>query len=114
MPRPAIGKPLPRVVDAYSEEVKWRTWILAERGHGDEWQRVFRVSDEDWKAVFAAIKQSVVDAPVSTIRPRRKHGVVCGVDLVITINERTARIRTSWHYERHDAAPRLVSAWPTP
>lgn len=28
----------------------------------------------------------------------RQHGVVCGVQMTITINDRTAPIATSWHY----------------
>lgn len=114
MARPEIGKPLTRVDDAYCEERKWRAWILAEHGHGGEWHRVFRARADDWVAVFSAIKLAAAEAPVSTIRVRGKQGLVCGVDTVITINERTAAVRTSWHYELHDAAPRLVSAWPTP
>lgn len=114
MARPEVGKPLPRVGDAYSEEVKWRSWILAERGHGNEWQRVFHARVEDWEVLFGAIKETVVEAPVSSIRARGEHGLVCGVDIVLTIGERSAPVRISWHHERQDAAPRLVSAWPTP
>lgn len=41
---PTVGEPLPRAEDAWREQIKLEGWILAERGHGAEWQRVFHVS----------------------------------------------------------------------
>ena len=35
-------------------------------------------------------------------------------DAVLTINDRTAPIATSWHYTDEEAAPRLVTAYPAP
>jgi len=45
-PLPTVGLPLPRAADAHrtSEKLKW---ILAYHGHGREWERVFRIGDED-------------------------------------------------------------------
>jgi hypothetical protein len=39
--------------------------------------------------------------------------VVCGVDITLTINDRTSSVATAWHYPDEDAAPRLVTAYPS-
>jgi len=39
--------------------------------------------------------------------------VVCGIDVTLTINDRTAPVATAWHYADADAAPRLVTAYPS-
>jgi len=38
---------LPHVADAWCEEHKWSGWILAERGHGPEFERVLHGGLED-------------------------------------------------------------------
>jgi len=48
-----------------------------------------------------------------TERDRAPHGVVGGVELTLTINDREAAVATAWHYPDEDAAPRLVTAYPT-
>jgi len=40
--------------------------------------------------------------------------VLCRVDMSLTFNNRTATVRTIWHYADEDAAPRLVTALPRP
>jgi hypothetical protein len=40
----------------------------------------------------------VLHAPASVVRDRAPHGVVCGVDITFTINDRTASVATAWHY----------------
>ena len=52
-------------------------------------------------------------APVLVVRSREPHGVVVGVEITLTINDRTAPVATAWHYEDEDAAPRLVTAYPS-
>ena len=42
------------------------------------------------------------------------YGVVCGVEITLTINDRTAPVATAWHYADKDAEPRLVTAYPSP
>jgi hypothetical protein len=39
--------------------------------------------------------------------------VVRGVDITLTINDLTAWVATAWHYSDADAAPRLVTAYPS-
>lgn len=51
------------------------------------------------------------DARVTTVRDRGMNGVVCGVEVQVTILERTAPVTISWHYESEGAAPRLVTAY---
>ena len=114
MPFPTIGQPLPRAAEAHASKQKWTGWILAARGHGPEWERVFGVGSKDSERVWRAIAAGILDAPVSTIRDWAPHGVVCGVEMTVTMNDRTAPIATSWHYTDEDAAPRLVTAYPSP
>jgi hypothetical protein len=47
------------------------------------------------------------------MRDRAPYGVVCGVEVTLTMNDRTAPVATAWHYADEDAAPRLVTAYPS-
>ncbi|MGH2824170.1 MAG: DUF6883 domain-containing protein, partial [Thermoleophilaceae bacterium] len=114
MPYPEIGQPLPRASDAHATADKWRGWILAPHGHGREWARVFDVEPDDSEGIWHAIAAAVLDVPVSTVLNRPPHGVVCGVEVELTINDRTARVATAWHYADEGASPRLVTAYPSP
>jgi hypothetical protein len=112
VPIPSIGEPLPRAANAYAEPEKWRDWIFAEHGHGPEWAKVFRVDLTDTERVWAAITEALLDAPIHKIVDHGQDGVVCGLDMELTVASRRARVRTSWHYEHAGAAPRLVTAYP--
>lgn len=113
MPFPTIRHPMPRASDAYATEDKWLGWILAPHGHREDWARVFGVGPNDSGRIWATIAAAVRDAPVSVVRDRAPHGVVCGVEVTLTINDRTAPVATAWHYEGEDAVPRLVTAYPS-
>jgi hypothetical protein len=114
MTTPTVGQPLPRAAEAYSASEKWREWIFADRGHGREWARVFHVeldaadAERAWQAIIAA----ALHAPIATLVDRQEIGLICGVEVELTINSRTASVRTSWHYKHPVAAPRLVTAYP--
>jgi hypothetical protein len=112
MPTPVLGQPLPRATEAYTTPEKWRDWILAEHGHGQEWARVFHVGPGDAERTWEAIARAVPDAPIFKLVDRGQDGVVCGVEIRLTLNGRTASVRTSWHYASADDAPRLVTAYP--
>lgn len=114
MPYPETGQPLPRAADAHTTADKWQGWILAAQGHGREWTRVFDVGPDDSEGIWQAIAAAVLDARVSTVRDRTPHGVVCGVEVELTITDRTARVATAWHYADEEASPRLVTAYPRP
>jgi hypothetical protein len=111
-PLPTVGLPLPRAADAHrtSEKLKW---ILAEHGHGREWERVFRIGPGDAERLWSAIAQAVLDAPIFRVVDRRTYGLVCGVAFPLTLDTRTAIVTTSWHYAAAGDAPRLVTAYPT-
>jgi hypothetical protein len=111
-PRPIVGLPLPRAADAHATLEKLQQWILADRGHGKEWGAVFRVSSADTQLVWRAITDVVRLASIHKVIDLGRDGIVCGVDLTITIGLRTAGVRTSWHYAHTGAAPRLVTAYP--
>src|SRR4051794_12606620 len=86
MPFPAIGQPMPRAANAFATVDKWLGWILASTGHGEEWGRVFHAGPRDSERIWAAIAAAVLRGPVSVVRDRAPHGVVCGVDVTLTIN----------------------------
>jgi hypothetical protein len=113
MPLTTNGQPMPRAADANATADKRYGWIRAAAGHGEEWARVFHAGLQDSERIWAAIAAAVLHAPVSVVRDRAPHGVVCGVDITLTINDRTASVATAWHYPDADAAPRLVTAYPS-
>jgi hypothetical protein len=113
MSPPTIGHPLSRADEAYVTPEKWTEWILSDRGHGEEWGRVFRAHLADSEQIWQAIADAVLDAPISAVR-KVAVGVTCEVDVELTINERTATVRSAWHYADTEDAPRLVTAFPTP
>jgi hypothetical protein len=112
MPTPKIGNRLPRAAEAYTTPQKWSDWILAPHGHGREWARIFRVSPTDVEMIWQVLAEGILDATISSVR-EVKVGVSCEVQVDLTINSRTARVRSAWHYVDPDAAPRLVTAFPT-
>ena len=111
MPWPTIGEPLPRVEDAWCRPEKWTGWIVATPGHGRDWQRVFRVDLDPWTPIWNAILEAVPGKPVSTVR-KEPHGHNCRVLVVLTMNQRTARVATAWHYPTEQAGPKLTTAFP--
>lgn len=114
MPFPAVGEPLPRASDASAPAEKWTGWILVARGHGPQWSRVFGIGPDDGDQVWGAIARAAPEARVSSVRDREPHGVVCGAEMVLTLNGRTARVATAWHYRTTNDPPTLVTAYPTP
>jgi hypothetical protein len=111
MALPEIGRPLPRAADAFVDDEKWLGYVLSERGHRGHWSRAFGTIDPD--ALWAMIAQAVLDADVTEMRTVESGGISCRVPITITINDRTRAVRTVWHYAHADAAPRLVTAFPT-
>lgn len=110
---PAAGEPLPRGAQPYTAPEKWDQWILADRGHGPEWATVFRVDATDADLIWRALADAVLDIPISSVR-KLSVGVSCEVPTVLTINGRTATVRSIWHYANAESAPRLVTAFPIP
>jgi hypothetical protein len=103
---------LPRAAEAWCEPSKWDGWILAAHGHGPEWGKVLHVTLEDVDAIWEAIAAAVLVDPVSKVIDLGEHGLNCRVDTQLTIADRSAPIRTAWHYADAESAPRLVSAYP--
>lgn len=107
---PEIDTPIPRVRDAYAPRPKW-DWILGVEGHGEHWRRVF--GDVDAQLLWEVFTALAVESPVSRVRDLGHMGRTCEVVMELTLNNRTATVITAWHYDYDDAAPRLVSAYPT-
>jgi len=114
MPYPETGQPLPRAADAHTTAGQVAGLDPRRPGPRSEWTRVFDVGPDDSEGIWQAIAAAVLDARVSTVRDRTPHGVVCGVEVELTITDRTARVATAWHYADEEASPRLVTAYPRP
>lgn len=110
---PKTGEPLPRAASIWFEQSKLE-WILGAEGHGHEWARVFHVDSGDWNRVWRAITEATPGTMIKEVRERSPHGITCGIQVALTINDRSARTLVSWHYAIEIAAPRLVTAYPTP
>jgi hypothetical protein len=111
---PKVGDELPRAADAWCVEEKWTAWILAVHGHGPEWRAVLGVEAGEWERAWEALREAVQEATVRTVRLPEAGGVACGVDVDLAIGARSAPVTSAWHYEQEGAAPRLVTAYPTP
>jgi hypothetical protein len=107
-----IGHPLPRARDAYAEPIKW-SWILGAQGHGREWQRVFGLVEQDSDRLWNAIAAAALGSPVVRVR-EGPWGLGCEIRPVLEFDQRTAAAVVAWHYSNPEAAPRLVTAYPTP
>ncbi len=108
---PRAGELLPRAAEAYTVPEKL-AWILSDEGHGREWARVLHIGENDAQRFWAAIARAILDAPIHRATDKAPDGVVCGVATSIAVGERTAKARTSWHYEHSRDVPRLVTAYP--
>ncbi len=111
---PQVGEVLPRAAECWHEPIKFGEWILAPRGHGPEWERVFGVTDEDRGRVWEAIAAAAIGAAIVEVRDRSPFGIACGVEAQVTIGEHSATVTMSWHYATPEAAPRLATAYPSP
>jgi|GEM_PF-1591091 len=111
---PQVGEALPRAADAWCVEEKWFAWILADDGHGPEWANVLQVDSDEWELAWQALKGAVRKAAIKTVRSLNTGGVTCGVRVELTIGKRTVPVVSAWHYAEPGAAPRLVTAYPTP
>jgi hypothetical protein len=108
---PQIDEPLPRAPDAYSSAIKWDEWILHRDHHGLDWASVFGPVDAE--TIWSALTEAILTAPVISVRRVADGGVSCGVDVLLTLTDRTAIVRTAGHYANDDDPPRLVTAFPT-
>ena len=110
---PEIGDRLPNAELAWCERVKLERWILGGEGHSREWAYVFHVGLKECARVWDAIAKAALGAVIFEVRDRSPFGVVCGVEVDLTIGDRSAPVILSWHYSDRDAAPRLVTAYLT-
>lgn len=76
---PQPGEPLPQASACWYEPIKFEGWILAPRGHGREWERVFGVGAEDQERVWQALASAARTAAIMEVRDRGAEGVVCGI-----------------------------------
>jgi hypothetical protein len=72
------------------------------------------VESDDWEQAWEALREAVCEAPIESVRSPEAGGVSCGVVVHLQVGERSARVTSAWHYAAEGAAPRLVTAYPTP
>jgi hypothetical protein len=111
---PEPGELLPRANVCWYEPIKFEEWILSPRGHGREWQQVFGVGPGDRERVWQALASAARTAAIVEVRDRGTFGVVCGIREQITLGQRRAPVKVSWHYADPTASPRLATAFPSP
>jgi hypothetical protein len=75
---------------------------------------VFQVDASQWERIWEATATAVIGAPIETVRSSLNRGVTCGVAVELAIGDRTAAVRSAWHYTDEGVAPRLVTAYPKP
>lgn len=110
---PKVGESLPRAANAWYTQPKLN-WILGDEGHGPEWEKVFHVGPSDSAKVWEAIASATLGSTIKVVRDRFPFGATCGIEVDIEINNRNAPTIISWHYATEIAAPRVVTAFPTP
>ncbi len=75
---------------------------------------VFGVGPDDSDRIWELLRLAVRRAPVTAIRDRGQHGLVCEVRLWLEVDGRAATVITSWHVADESSPPRLVTAYPRP
>jgi len=88
-------------------------WILGTKGHGEEWSRVFRIYPDDRELVWEAIANATPGSMIQVVRDRSPFGISCGIEISLALNRRDALVAVAWHYAFENAAPRLVTAYPS-
>lgn len=86
--------------------------MLGPKGHGPEWSTVFRIGLNDWVLVWEIVIERAAGVPIKVVHDRSPFGFTCGVDIWLTVNERSAPVTLSLHYSDADSLPRLVTAYP--
>jgi hypothetical protein len=109
---PKIGDPLPRSVEVWFEQPKL-DWILGMKGHGPEWSRIFRIYPDDRELAWEAIANATPGSMIQVVRDRSPFGISCGIEIDLAFNRRNALVTVAWHYAFENAAPRLVTAYPS-
>jgi hypothetical protein len=119
---PQIGEVLPRGEDAYGGHEKLAGYSLhlehpRGRAKAAGFAAVLGITAIDLNYLADAVLSGVRSAPVSEVRDRGEHGIVCKV--VVPVRglgehaDRVANVLTSWHLRWDGDAPRLVSAYIT-
>ncbi|HET7053947.1 MAG TPA: hypothetical protein VFI09_08545 [Solirubrobacterales bacterium] len=88
-------------------------WIFGMEGHGAEWNRVFLIYPDDRKLAWKAIAKATLGSTIQVVRDRTPFGVSCGIEVGLVLNQREAPVMVAWHYAFENAAPRLVTAYPS-
>lgn len=83
------------------------------KGHGPEWSRVFRIPPDDRELVWEAISKATLGSMIQVVRDRSPFGISCGIEVDLALNRREAPVTIAWHYAFENAAPRLVTAYPS-
>jgi hypothetical protein len=116
------GGLVPRAAEAFGVRVKLATYSLdvnhkkgGPKARGFE--RILGITIEDIDYLEGAIYTGVLLVPVSEVRDNEPWGIKCVVEIPVRgRGEKAGRlvdVTTSWEVRTSDAAPRLVTAFPT-
>jgi hypothetical protein len=113
---------LPRASEAFGVHIKLQTYSLdvnhkkgGPKARGFE--KILGITIEDIDYLEGAIYTGVLLVPVSEVRDNEPWGIKCVVEIPVRgRGEKAGRlvdVTTSWELRTSDAAPRLVTAFPT-
>ena len=119
---PQIGELLARAEEAYAVHEKIAGYSL-KLGHprggekADAFARVLGITAADLDYLAEALLEGARTIPITTIRDRGRHGVLCQVIVPVRgLGDhvgRTANVLTAWEIRWEDDPPRLVTAYIT-
>jgi len=73
---------------------------------------VFGVGPDDSDRIWELLRLAVRRAPVTAIRDRGQHKLVCEVRPWLEVDGRAATVIRSWHVADESSPPRLVAGLP--
>jgi hypothetical protein len=121
MPWPTAGQVLPRAGDAFGLRYKLETYSLDsthKRGgpKARGFELILGITIDAIEYLETQIFARILDTPIRQVRDNTPYGVTCTVDIQVSgigaKADRVATIRTVWAYNRPNASPRLVNAFP--
>jgi hypothetical protein len=119
---PKIGKLLPRAAEAWRIREKLLDYSLnAEHTSGGPkargFERILGITPREVEQLEAAIRQAILQQPITGVRVKPPYGVHCEVRIELhglgNKSDRVAPVITAWELTDPDAAPRLMNAYIT-
>jgi hypothetical protein len=119
---PKIGELLPRAAEAWGMRDKLLGYSLnPEHASGGPkargFERILGITPKEVERLEAAIRQAILEQPITGVRVKPPYGVHCEVRIELhglgAKANRVALVLTAWELTDPDAAPRLMNAYIT-